>query len=48
MAVVTVHSVSTRGFKALKQIVKLHYKLGDTNAMLTAYRYVQTLMVICG
>ena len=30
--------VPTRGFKALKQIVKLHYKLGDTAAMLTAYR----------
>lgn len=27
-----------RGFKALKQIVKLHYKLGNTDAMLTAYR----------
>ncbi len=27
-----------RGFKALKQIVKLHYKLGNTNDMLKAYR----------
>ena len=28
-----------RGFKALKQIVKLKYKLGQTDEMLAAYRY---------
>ncbi len=28
-----------RGFKALKQIVKLHYKLGQAEEMMEAYRY---------
>ena len=28
-----------RGFKALKQIVKLRYKLGQTEEMLAAYRW---------
>ena len=28
----------SRGFKALKQIVKLHYKMGNHDEMLTAYR----------
>ena len=27
-----------RGFKALKQIVKIHYHLGNTEAMLASYR----------
>ena len=27
-----------RGFKALKQIVKLHYQLGNTEEMLAAYK----------
>ena len=27
-----------RGFKALKQIVKLHYRMGNYDAMLTDYR----------
>lgn len=30
--------VAARGFKALKQVVKLHYKLGNHNEMLQAYR----------
>ncbi len=30
--------LTTRGFKALKQIVKLHFKLGNTDKMLEAYR----------
>ena len=36
-----------RGFKALKQIVKLHYKLGNTGAMLTAYRQVPFTPISC-
>ena len=31
-----------RGFKALKQIVKLHFKLHKREAMLEAYKYVQS------
>jgi hypothetical protein len=31
---------ATRGFKALKQIVKLHYKLGNHDEMLRSYRWV--------
>ena len=31
--------LAARGFKALKQVVKLHYKLGNHNEMLQAYRY---------
>ena len=30
--------LAARGFKALKQVVKLHYKLGNHNEMLQAYR----------
>ena len=30
--------MAARGFKALKQVVKLHYKLGNHNEMLQAYR----------
>ena len=30
--------VAARGFKALKQVVKLHYKLGNHSDMLQAYR----------
>ena len=30
--------VSCRGFKALKQIVKVYYKLGDSQALLASYR----------
>jgi hypothetical protein len=29
-----------RGFKALKQIVKLHFKLGQKDKMMEAYRWV--------
>ncbi len=28
-----------RGFKALKQLVKLHYKLGQYSKMMDSYRY---------
>ena len=28
-----------RGFKALKQVVKVHYRLGNIEAMLDAYRW---------
>ncbi len=28
------------GFKAMKQIVKLHFQMGNTDEMLAAYRYV--------
>ncbi len=31
-----------RGFKALKQVVKLHFKLHKREAMLEAYKYVQS------
>lgn len=27
------------GFKAMKQIVKLHFQMGNTDEMLAAYRY---------
>ena len=27
-----------RGFKALKQIVKIYYKLGDSQALLSSYK----------
>ena len=32
------HIFACRGFKALKQIVKLHFKLQEREAMLAAYR----------
>ena len=31
-------SVDCRGFKALKQIVKIHFKLGNHKEMLEAYK----------
>lgn len=31
-----------RGFKALKQTVKLHYRLGNFEAMMTSYRDMLT------
>lgn len=31
-----------RGFKALKQTVKLHYRLGNHSEMMTAYREMLT------
>ena len=34
----TLLCVAARGFKALKQVVKLHYKLGNHSEMLQAYR----------
>ena len=33
-----------RGFKALKQIVKIHYRLGSTDAMLASYRCVKACL----
>lgn len=30
--------LACRGFKALKQVVKIHYKMGNVDAMLEAYR----------
>lgn len=38
VAVLAVH----RGFKALKQTVKLHYRLGNFEAMMTSYRDMLT------
>jgi hypothetical protein len=35
-------SISVRGFKALKQTVKLHYKLGNQKEMMEAYREMLT------
>jgi hypothetical protein len=35
-------STSVRGFKALKQTVKLHYKLGNQKEMMEAYREMLT------
>jgi hypothetical protein len=35
--------VLRRGFKAYKQIVKVQYRLGNTEAMLDAYRWVGML-----
>ncbi len=37
-ALPTVLCVAARGFKALKQVVKVHYKLGNHSEMLQAYR----------
>ena len=34
------HTPACRGFKALKQVVKLHFKLQEREAMLAAYRYI--------
>jgi hypothetical protein len=34
--------VVRRGFKALKQTVKLHYRLGNFEAMMTSYRDMLT------
>ena len=34
---------ATRGFKALKQIVKLQYQLGHTEEMLAAYKCDSTI-----
>lgn len=36
-----------RGFKALKQIVKLHYKLGNHDEMLQSYRCACAAKVCC-
>ncbi len=35
-----------RGFKALKQIVKLYYKMGKSDLMMESYRYAHALQSI--
>lgn len=34
----TIHACWCRGFKALKQVVKIHFKLGNHEDMLKAYK----------
>ena len=41
-----IHILACRGFKALKQIVKLRFKLQEREAMLAAYRCKVEISII--